>query len=455
MLPLSDLDLERLSEGACTRVELSRSEFLDNLINKIMNRYPPLQEAREVDPEELQDPTAAVELAQLPGGVDDATEFAAGMLATAKESPYFDLVRKVAENGDSPAFEQLMKSLDSSLRLRGIFFRHGLDPEREVAGIWGRVWEAIPKWDGRDFRAYVARIVRNYCLDEIHRKKRNPAGIDDDPRDVRPSGQAAHQVSRSDALDFLQSVLDELEQTGRIKAIDAVIFSLICGGRQVADILSAFSGSPAVPRVTAAARELAGPKARRLSSDDAVALGYLLADLEPAEVASLTKHEASAVEAAAAALGRFQPESEDALLAGLLARTGMTFTDLSRAQRLNANAINLCINRIRLKVWMALVDRAYESLRRRKQVDELDLAIVQHRCTMPTHAGCRMYKDGTCKREAEPDQIARLAGLDATAGEIRERMGELRRRIVEEGLGMVFPDYNSCLNERKPGSKKT
>lgn len=463
-MPLSDLDLERLCEAVCTRVELDRSEFLDNLIAKIMRRYGPLADLEE---RRAEDAAAAVEagegalaepqpitLAELPDGEPEAVGFATEMLGQAQESPYFDLVRKVAEDGDSPAFEALMKSLDSSLRLRGIFFRYRLDPDQEVAGMWGRIWEAIPKWDGRDFRAYVARIVRNYCLDEIHRRKRTPAGIDDDPRDVRPSGQTSHQVSRTDAMDFVHSVLDELEETGRIKAIDAVIFSLICEGRQVADVLSAFTESSVVPAITDAARALAGAKAKRLSQDDAVALGMLLDGLTPDEVAALTHHEGASVAAAADALGTYEDGSDDALLARLMARAGMTFTDLKRAQRLNANAINLCINRIRLKVWMALVDRAYESLRRRKRVDDVDLAIVQHRCTMPTHAGCRMYKDGTCKREADAEQIAVKAGLTLNAGEMRERMDELRRRIIEEGLGMVFPDYNSCLNERKPAGKK-
>jgi hypothetical protein len=136
------------------------------------------------------------------------------------------------------------------------------------------------------------------------------------------------------------------------------------------------------------------------------------------------------------------------------ARAGLRTKDLERAQRLTTNAVNLCINRIRLKVWMAITDRAYESLRRRGDIDDVELAIVQQRCTQSPPAGCRMYKDHECKREADADDIARRAGLDLDGPAVAERMKELRRKIVEEGLGLVFPDYNACLIERKPIRRK-
>jgi hypothetical protein len=127
---------------------------------------------------------------------------------------------------------------------------------------------------------------------------------------------------------------------------------------------------------------------------------------------------------------------------------------MERAQRLTTNAINLCINRIRLKVWMGLVDKAYESLRRRKAISKVQLAIVQNRCTQSPPSGCRMYKDETCKREADPADIARRAGLDLDGAAVSREMKAFRVKLVEEGLGLVFPDYNACLIERKPVRRK-
>ena len=54
---------------------------------------------------------------------------------------------------------------------------------------------------------------------------------------------------------------------------------------------------------------------------------------------------------------------------------------------------------------------------------------------------------------ADAADIARKSGLDISSEDIVERMAEFRRMVVEDGLGMVFPDYNSCLIERKPQRK--
>ena len=84
-----------------------------------------------------------------------------------------------------------------------------------------------------------------------------------------------------------------------------------------------------------------------------------------------------------------------------------------------------------------------------RAVDAVDLAIVQHRCTAEVGAWCRMYKDRTCKRERTPEEIARRAGLDLSPEQAARRVDGLREKILD-GLGRAFPDYNSCLNERKP-----
>lgn len=463
MATLSEAEAERLREAVLARLEADRSslrpsEFLDNLIDKTIGRYPPLLNAAEPTPDgpspaEPAEPEGLA-LADLEGGLPAAVAFCVRELLGAAASPYFALVEQVAVSGDDQAVTQLMGMLDRALKLRGILFRYRMDPDDEYPAIWGKVWEAIPKWDGRDFRAYVARIVRNHCLDEIARRKRRPGSMEEEPRDPRPRGQTADRASARDAMSFVLAVLDELEASGRIKALDGVIFSLISHGRAVADIVEGFRTS-GVPARLGAAVELCGGT---LGSKDAFVLQQLLGGLTPDEVAGLTGRDEADVSAVATALLGAEHEplaEEDALVAKAFAREGIASGDLDRAQRLTTNAVNLCINRIRLKVWMALVDRAYEALRRRGAIDAVDLAIVQHRCTHAPHAGCRMYKDRTCKREASTADIARRGGLDLSPDAVGRRMDDLREKLIEQGLGLVFPDYNACLIERKPERRRS
>lgn len=443
----SEPELERLRDAVSGQTGLPRSAFLDQLVLKTLQRYPPLL-ARE-DAETGDDaPAPPAPLEALEGGVDGAAAFVAEQLAIARQAETFELVHRVAVQGDGGAFEQLMGLLDSALRLRGILYRHGLDPDAEFPGLWGRVWEAIPKWDGRDFKAYVARIVRNHCLDEIGRKKKAPSAIEDDPRDPRPRVPSGAVAVSRDAMTFVLGVLDELEASGRIKAVDGVIFTLISEGRQVADVLEAFQGSPLLPRL-ATCLELLGAPGGRARPEHVVLLRLLVDGLPAEDVAAVTGRPLTDVATVAGALGEVLGD-EDRLLARALVREGISVADLKRARGLNANALNLILNRIRLKVWMGVVDKAYEALRRRGRIDDVDLAIVQHRCSLPSSAGCRMYKDRTCKRDVGPEAIARRAGLDATPAVVGRRMDELRRKLIEDGLGQVFPDYDACLIERKP-----
>lgn len=467
-------ELERLCAAVSAHLGLSRGAFLDQLVGKTLRRYPPLLAATEPDeadetttpplPLEGVEPAAPVSLLSLEGGLEAAVAFVTDQLALARQADTFELVYRVAVQGDGDAFEQLMGLLDSALRLKGILYRHGLAPDAEFPALWGRIWEAIPKWDGRDFKAYVARIVRNHCLDEIGRKKKAPAAIEDDPRDPRPRVQSGVVAVSRDAMAFVMGVLDELEASGRIKAVDGVIFTLISEGRQVADILEAFRGSPVLSRV-ASCLELLGAPGGRARAEHVVLL-RLLIDGAPAEdVAAVTGRALGEVASLAGALGSLAPggardpgpgvDEEARLLARAVVREGISTADLERAAGLNANALNLIINRIRLKVWMGVVDKAYEALRRRDRIDDVDLAIVQHRCSLASNAGCRMYKDRTCKRDVGPEELARRAGLDLAPAAVGRRMDDLRRNLIEDGLGQVFPDYDACLNERRPDKPDT
>ena len=144
MATLSEAGQARLRELVAERLDqlpasLQPSDFLDNLILRAFRRFPPM---RNQDGEDLN-------LDELEGGEEAATAFICQALRAACESPYFMLVQQIAISNDDQAFQQLMGLLDRNLRLKGILYRHGLDPEREYPGVWGKIWEAIPKWDGR------------------------------------------------------------------------------------------------------------------------------------------------------------------------------------------------------------------------------------------------------------------------------------------------------------------
>jgi DNA-directed RNA polymerase specialized sigma24 family protein len=450
-----EADLEALAAAVVPRLNLPRGPFLDTLVQRALRRWPPVQEIEDpVAPEgsdEPPPPPTLVPLDSLPGGPAAAAEFVTAQLQTAmapnEEADLFPMVYAVAVHQDGQAFEKLMGTLDSLIRLKGILYRHGLDPDQEYPGLWGRIWEAIPKWDGRDFRAYIARIVRNHCLDEIARKKKAPRVIEDEPKDARPNVRAASTAASNDAMSFVMDVLGELESSGKIKALDHAILEMTREGRAVADILEGFNTGPVPDRLVACLELLGAPNGRARDQDAAI-VQLLAKGVDARRIAALSGRKVGELAGAAAALGDL--DEDHVLLLRCLARPGISTTDLKRAKGLNANALNLVLNRIRLKLWMAVCERAFESLERRGRLDAVDRAIQEHRCTYQNPGGCRMYKDRECKREAAPEEIARKGGLDLAAAAVGRRMDELRRKVVEEGLGMAFPDYNACMTERKP-----
>ena len=281
----------------------------------------------------------------------------------------------------------------------------------------------------------------------MKRRRKAPLELADAVRDTRPNFATEHQASTHDALDHVLLVIEQLERAGDLAPLDGVVFALLTSGRAVQDISEAFAGEEhaGFPRAIAA---LADKK--KLDTRQALALRDILDGLAPAEVAVLTGLDAKKLEKAAKHLEALGEATSDAqLLVRSLCREGVAAADVEKLEKLTPNAINLRINRARLKIWMALCDRSHEALRRREEVDEVDQAIVQYRCDLETGAWCHMYKDRTCKRERAPDAIARAAGLSLSKEQMSRRMDDFREKILD-GLGRAYPDYNSCMNERKP-----
>jgi len=433
--------LERIYAGLEARgAKAKKSDFFDSLALRTAARASASPEAADEDPEREPEPLGKQAL-------EDMAERGVDELLVVRLGEFFALIEKVVLERDDASFQEILRRLESRLKVRGLLYRRGLDPEREYPALWSKIWEALPKWDGRDFRAYVAQLIRNYCLDDLKRRKKAPSEITVEVGDARPVFKTEVKASTRDALDHVLLVIEQLEHDGDLAPLDGVIFALLTAGRAVQDISEAFSGEEhhAFAKAVAA---LAGKK--KLDARGALALKYLLDGLEPAEVATLTGFEMKPLAAAHGHLARLAEAPEDArLLVRALAREGVAAADVEKLEKLTPNAINLRINRARLKVWMALCDRAHDVLRRREAVDEADLAIVQHRCSVESGVWCRMYKDRTCKRERTPEEIARRAGLSLSKEQMSQRVEEFREKILD-GLGRAFPDYNSCLNERKP-----
>lgn len=438
--------LRRIYTGLEARGAKSRkSDFFDSLALRTAARAQATPETEAAD--------AAAEAEDAPPEplskqrLDDVAELAVDELLMVRLGEFFSLIEKVVLERDDASFQEILRRLESKLKVRGLLYRRGLDPEREYPALWSKIWEALPKWDGRDFRAYVAQLIRNYCLDDLKRRKKAPGEITIEVGDARPVFKTEQKASTRDALDHVLLVIEGLEREGDLAPIDGVIFALLTSGRAVQDISEAFSSKEhhAFAKAVAA---LAGKK--KLDARGALALKYLLDGLEADEVAALSSLDAGKLAQAAASLAPLEKASDDTrLLVRSLAREGVAAADVEKLESLTPNAINLRINRARLKVWMALCDRSHDVLRRRDALDEVDLAIVQHRCSVEAGVWCRMYKDRTCKRERAPEEIARRAGLSLTPEQMSRRVEDFREKILD-GLGRAFPDYNSCLNERKP-----
>ena len=184
---------------------------------------------------------------------------------------------------------------------------------------------------------------------------------------------------------------------------------------------------------------------KKITTNQAFALTYLINGLTVQECADLTECPKAHLEQAQKAL----EAQSDPKLAAALCRGGLSLAELKRAGKISANAINLRVNRLRLKVWQCLCDRAYDTLRHRTNaLTSIDKAIVQYRCQAQNNPPCKMYKDRSCKREAPLETIITKASLSISPDQLADHMAQLRDKLLDD-LGRIFPDYNACIFERK------
>lgn len=437
--------LRRITTGLIERGEdITESDWLSQLIVKVSRRSPrhledvKVRDAFKEMGEELPDWSPRDE-----DWYQKVCDWTIDEMTAIRTKEDFIAIEEVVVRKNESSFNDIIERLNRQLKIKGMLYNRGVNPEEEYPKLLSKIWEAMSKWDGRDFTAYIARTIKNYCIDQLKARKKAFSEMPETVADARPAARTRDQAEAKDALDHILSAIQSLEDKGTVGPLDGAIFSLILKGRGVTELVEQMVNGSTVDAVEAAFKALAVKK--KITTSEALALRYLLEGLSPSEVSILSQLPQNKLKPAAEALKKV----DDLPLATALCRSTLSFTELGRAKKISANAINLRVNRLRLKVWQALCDRAYEALKSRQAgVSAIDKAIVQYRCEAQNNPPCKMYKDRSCKREASLETIISKAGLSITPEQLEDHMGKLRDTILDD-LGRVFPDYNACLFERK------
>lgn len=425
--------------------DVSSGEWFDRLVVKVSRRSPRHMEDKRVR-------EAFIEMGEEPPDwsprdedwYSKVSEWTIDeMVKIRTREDYID-IEKVVLHKNEQSFNDIIERLNRQLKIKGMLYNRGVDPENEYPKLLSKIWEAMAKWDGRDFTAYIARTIKNYCIDQLKAKKKAFSEIPEVVADTSPASRTRDQAEARDALSHILGAIKDLEGQSAIGPLDGAIFQLILSGRGVTELVSHLVEGPVVPAMRAAFELVA--KSKKLSAGEALALRSLLQGLTPDEVSVMSQCDVKTLEKAKQALA---PALDDQELADALCRSRLTLTELGRAAKITANAVNLRVNRMRLKIWQTLCDRSYDQLKKRNDaLDNIDKAIVQFRCTAQNRPLCKMYKDHRCKREASAADIIQESGLSISEDMLKDRMTRLRDTVLDE-LGRILPDYNSCVFERK------
>lgn len=439
--------IERIFTGLESRGEdIVRSEWLGRLCVKVAKRSPrhlediKVRDAFKEQGEELPDwsPRDA-DWFKLVG------DWTVDEMIAVRTREDFQVIEKVIVHKDDAALDGMLERLNSQLKIKGMLYNRGVSPEEEHPKILSKIWEAMSKWDGRDFTAYIARTIKNHAIDVLKAKRKAMSEMPETVADGRPGSRTRDQAEARDALGHILSVLDDLEGGGTIGPLDGALFSLILKGRGVTELVEQLTERKTVPALKRAFEAVVTKK--KLKAPEALALQALMDGLTPAEAARMTRVDRAALEAAREHVA--EALAADAPIARALCRSKLSLTEIDRCLKITPNAINLRVNRLRLKVWQAMCDRSFALIKRRVgDINTIEQAIVDHRCTAPNQPPCKMYKDRSCKREASPEEIIAAAGLEINKDEMAEQLEAFRDKILDD-LGRIFPDYNSCLFERK------
>lgn len=83
---------------------------------------------------------------------------------------------------DSAAFRKLFDDLATAVFRRAfIILGSQSSAEDAVQEVFYRAWLSLPKLSAGNLRAWLLTITRNYCFDELRRKKRKPETLREEP----------------------------------------------------------------------------------------------------------------------------------------------------------------------------------------------------------------------------------------------------------------------------------
>ena len=81
--------------------------------------------------------------------------------------------------GDDLAWEQLVRSCQGRVYALAYHYLGGVEPARDLTQeVFVRIYQQLGTYEGNGFMAWLLRITRNLCIDQIRRRKARPPAED-------------------------------------------------------------------------------------------------------------------------------------------------------------------------------------------------------------------------------------------------------------------------------------
>jgi len=81
--------------------------------------------------------------------------------------------------GDDLAWEQLVRSCQGRVYALAYHYLGGVEPARDLTQeVFVRIYQQLGTYEGKGFMAWLLRITRNLCIDQIRRRNARPPAED-------------------------------------------------------------------------------------------------------------------------------------------------------------------------------------------------------------------------------------------------------------------------------------
>ena len=81
--------------------------------------------------------------------------------------------------GDDLAWEQLVRSCQGRVNALAYHYMGGVEPARDLTQeVFVRIYQQLGTYKGDGFMAWLLRITRNLCIDQLRRRKARPPTAD-------------------------------------------------------------------------------------------------------------------------------------------------------------------------------------------------------------------------------------------------------------------------------------